>query len=169
MNTQQAASTPSTARRWIIGGAAALVLGLSAAAGTSYAAGDGMGACMSMHGHHGPMDPAAMGKHVDAMVARVLKDGTDEQKAKLSAIVKSAMTDLHPLHTQLHDAHAQAVKLLSAPTVDKAALEQLRASQVQLVDTASKRVLQAVEEAADVLTPAQRTRLAEHLGKGMHH
>jgi Spy/CpxP family protein refolding chaperone len=36
------------------------------------------------------------------------------------------------------------------------------------MDFISRRVLAAVEDAADVLTPEQRAKFAEHLGRRMH-
>jgi Spy/CpxP family protein refolding chaperone len=55
-----------------------------------------------------------------------------------------------------------------APVVDRAALEQLRVEQMQRMDLVSRRILVAVEDAADVLTPEQRARFAEQLRSRMH-
>ncbi len=156
---------PSSTKRWIVGGIAASLLALTAVAGTSYATEGGM------HHRHSRIhsDPAAMDKHLDAMVDRFLANGTAEQRAKVSAIAKAAVTDLRPLRTQLHEGHAKAVTLLSAPTVDRVLLESVRLDQMRVVDTGTKRILQAVVDSADVLTPEQRTKLAEHLGKRFQH
>jgi protein CpxP len=156
---------PTSTKRWILGGIAATLLALTAVAGTSYATEGGM------HHGHGRMhsDPAAMDKHLEAMVDRILANGTAEQRAKVSAIAKAAVADLRPLRTQLHEGHAKAIKLLSAPTVDRVLLESVRLDQMRIVDTGSKRILQAVIDSADVLTPEQRTKLAEHLNKRFKH
>jgi Spy/CpxP family protein refolding chaperone len=64
------------------------------------------------------------------------------------------------------------IQLLSQTTIDRAAVEQLRATQMAMLDTASKRLTQAIEDASDVLTPEQRQKLiAMHHGQhaGMHH
>jgi protein CpxP len=153
--------------RWVKAGVGLAILGALAAAGISYASNEG--GChgrfgMGMHGH---MDAAAMSKHIDGFVNRVLADGTAEQKSKVGTILKAAATDLEPLHTQLHAGREQAIKLLSQPSIDRDAVEKLRVSQLQLADQASKRITQAVEDAADVLTPEQRIKLAEHLKKRM--
>jgi Spy/CpxP family protein refolding chaperone len=50
--------------------------------------------------------------------------------------------------------------------VDAAALEALRAKQIQLADGASRTVTRALLDAAEVLNPAQRKRLAAHFA---HH
>ncbi|MES2150082.1 MAG: periplasmic heavy metal sensor [Pseudomonadota bacterium] len=171
MNQQHnKASTPTPSRgprRWLIAGALVLCVGAMAAAGASMA-GDGLG--MGLHGHrgHAQMDPASMARHVDQMVERVLADGTPAQKARLAAIAKSAYADLLPMHAELKAAHTRAHDLLTAPAIDRAALEQLRAEQMQHLDVVSKRILLAVEDAAEVLTPEQRLKFAEHMQKRMH-
>jgi Spy/CpxP family protein refolding chaperone len=55
-----------------------------------------------------------------------------------------------------------------APVIDRAALERLRAEQMQRMDVISRRILAAVEDAAEVLTPEQRAKFAEHLRQHMH-
>jgi hypothetical protein len=46
-------------------------------------------------------------------------------------------------------------------------LEAARVTHLQLADQASKRFVQLIADVGDVLTPAQRTALAEHL-KRLH-
>ena len=50
--------------------------------------------------------------------------------------------------------------LVAQPTIDRAAIEQLRADELQLAETMSKRVAKAIADAAEVLTPEQRVKLA---------
>jgi protein CpxP len=92
-------------------------------------------------------------------------DATDTQKQQLAPIVKGAVRDLLPMRERMRDARMQAVALLSQPTVDRAALEALRANQLQLAEQASRRVTQALADAADVLTPEQRKALADRIGR----
>ncbi len=159
---QAAASKP---RRWMIAGLAALSI---AAVGTSMAwharaeaHGPMMmgGAGFGMDG--GPVDPAAMGKRIDAMVQWMLADvdATDDQRAKIATILKGAAQDLAPLRTQHRDARRSTMQLLAAPTVDRAKLESIRVQQMQLAETASRRMTQAIADAADVLNPDQRAKL----------
>ncbi len=155
-------------RRWIIAAAIAAAAGVLSITGISYAT-EEMGMDMPHHhrGWHHDMTPEAMSKHVDAMVNHILADGTPEQKTKVADIAKAAFKDLQPLKEQHHAAHQQAVKLLTQPTIDRAALEQVRADEMRLADQVSRRITQAVADAAEVLTPAQRIKLAEHIKKRM--
>jgi protein CpxP len=159
------ALTPRFGRRWLIAAALALAAG---GAGASLAIG-GQG----LPGHHGhgghmAMDPAAMEAHIDKAVEQYAADASPDQKARLAAIAKAAAADLRPAHEQFRQAHARAHELLMAPVVDRAALEQLRVLQMQKMDAISQRILAAVEDAADVLTPEQRAKFAERLKSRMH-
>jgi Spy/CpxP family protein refolding chaperone len=138
----------------------------------------GIGLAALAHGH-GPggwhhrgfmgahLDPAKLDEHLDRMLKHlyVEVDATDVQKQQLAPIVKAAARDLLPMRDRIHDARQQAVTLLSQPTVDRAALEALRAGQLQLAEQASRRLTQALADAADVLTPEQRKQLAERAGR----
>ena len=50
---------------------------------------------------------------------------------------------------------------LSKPTLDRDALEQLRQNGLEMADQASTRLVSAVADAAEVLTPEQRNELIE--------
>jgi periplasmic protein CpxP/Spy len=152
--------------RWIALGVSAALVGVLSVAGVSYA---NDGDHHRPWGRHGAPDAASMAQHIDKMVDHVLTDGTPEQKAKLSAIAKAAFADLKPLHEQ-HDAGRQlAIKLLTQPVIDRAALEQVRVDEMRLAEQASKRIVLAMGDAADVLTPDQSLKFAAHLEKRMHH
>jgi Spy/CpxP family protein refolding chaperone len=101
-------------------------------------------------------------------VAQFADGASPDQQARVAAIFKAAVADLRPAHAQLREAHARAHALLMAPVVDRAALEQLRAAQMQQLDAASRRILAAVEDAAELLTPEQRAAFAAHLRQSMH-
>jgi Spy/CpxP family protein refolding chaperone len=62
-----------------------------------------------------------------------------------------------------HEAHFAAFKqfheVISAPSIDRARLESLRAEQVKSLDEASKRLVTAISDAAEILTPEQRAKL----------
>lgn len=134
------------------------------------------------HFHHGPgliqiaapgapIDPA----RVDEMATRMSKhlgvevDATAEQQAKLTAISRAAVQDLLPLREKMQAGRKQLVDLLTAPTVDRAAVEQLRTQQMSTIDEIGKRLSAAVADGADVLTPDQRKRLAERIQQAREH
>ena len=113
----------------------------------------------------GPLSPA----HIDERIDRMSKhlaielDATPEQQQKLAAIAKSAVHDLLPLREKAHAARGQAVVLLTALSVDRDAIERLRAQQVGLAETASKRIAQALGDASDALSTEQRRKIADWL------
>ena len=117
------------------------------------------------------LDPATLDAHLDRALKHLYVeiDATDAQKQQLAPIIKGAARDLLPLRARMHEAHRQAVALLSQPTIDRAALEALRADHLNLAETASQRLTQALADVADVLTHEQRTRLAEHVNRWHGH
>src|SRR5882672_8096654 len=156
-------------------GIATLIGGVAAGLGIKAFAQDG-GRC----GWHrsgfaaGPLDPAAADEHLDRMLEHVYVeiDATDEQKQRLAPIVKQAAKDLLPLRERMHDARRKALELLTQDSIDRAAIETLRAEQLQLAEQASTRLARALADAAEVLTPAQRKELAlrvERHRRGWHH
>ena len=172
VDTPQPPSSPQVtgrARRWFRRTAVViLVAGLSAGIGlTAIAHGHGFG---RWH-RGGPIDPARLDEHIDRMLKHVYVevDATEAQKQALAPIVKGAARELLPLRGQMRDTRQQAVALLSQPTVDRAALETLRASRLELVEDASRVVTRALADAADVLTPEQRAKLAEHVTRWRGH
>jgi Spy/CpxP family protein refolding chaperone len=161
-----AAPAPRSGRRSLI--AIALATAVAAAAGTSFASSGPV-----LPGHHGhaghmAMAPADMDAHIDKVVEQCAADASADQKARLAAIAKAAVADLRPAHEQFRQTHARAHELLMAPVIDRAALEQLRAAQMQRIDFTSRRMLAAWEDAADVLTPEQRAKCAEKLRTRLH-
>jgi len=115
-----------------------------------------------------PADPAKMEQRVERMITRFASrvDASAEQKDKLAVIAKSAAKDLAPLREKARAARKQAVEILAGTNVDRSALEQLRAEQIQLADAGSKRLTQALADTAEVLTPEQRKKFAERLQRG---
>jgi protein CpxP len=167
---------PSRGRR--TGRIVALVIaaGLTGAAATSaFSHGPGFGHGFGPGGWHGrfmggPMDAAQIEDRADRMVRHVAIeiDATTEQQDKLRALVKGAVKDLVPMRDKARDARAKARGLLTQDKVDRAEIEKFRAEQLALADAFSKRVSQAIGEAAEVLTPEQRRKLADRLPPGGH-
>ena len=145
---------------------------LAAAAGTAAIAGAGLAtagpALHGLHGHSAAADPAVIDAHFDTLFAKILPDGTPKQRAELKVIAHSVHTDLNAFHAQFPTAHQRAHVLLLQSTVDRAGLEALRREQVQQADLVSRRIVRGLADAAEVLTPSQRVRMAAHL-KAAHH
>jgi Spy/CpxP family protein refolding chaperone len=114
--------------------------------------------------HRGPMDPAQAKERAEHMVGHLAWaiDATPEQKKQLTVIATGMMNDLLPVRDRMHAAKGRIVALLRQPKTDRAALESLRAEHLAMADDVSKRITQGLADAADVLTPQQRTKLAEH-------
>ena len=131
-------------------------------AGGSIAYAHGMGGM-----HHGGMDPAEMAEHMQVHVAHVLDEvnATPEQKAQVKDIVAAATKDLEALHEQNGGIHKELHEIFTAPTIDRAKLEAVRAEHMQALDAASKRCATALADAAEVLTPEQRKELGEKMAK----
>ena len=117
----------------------------------------------------GSLDPAQVDKKIDRIAGWIVEDlgGTPEQQAKLTAIAKAAAKDLAPVHDELVAGRRQAVEILTAREIDRAALEAHRARQMQLLTTVSERLTAAVADAAEVLTPEQRVKAANRLASHM--
>lgn len=145
-------------------------LGIVSIIGGLFAAG-----CASAQGwgHHGRGDwgdnPERAGKMVSRLLSKV--DASDEQKKKVADIVKSAMGDMKAIRDKSRDGRRATADLLARPTIDRAALEGLRAEQSRLAESASRRMTEALADAAEVLTPEQRAKLGERMKSRMegHH
>jgi len=118
----------------------------------------------SEHPGHGNADHAA---HISQAMQHLYVDleATDAQKAQIEPLVKQAISDLQPLRAQLQSARDQALQAVTSTPVDRVALEAARTAHLQLADQASKRALQLIADISDVLNPAQRKTLADHLSK----
>jgi Spy/CpxP family protein refolding chaperone len=55
----------------------------------------------------------------------------------------------------------EMANVLVQTEIDRSALEQLRSSELALAEQASNRLVNAIADAAEVLTPEQRIQLAE--------
>ena len=175
MNTRTVSALRSLPRLRARGAALALVLGLAGAAGLVTAqpapppAASGVmpGDPMHMHGHghgHGPRHGGPMGgRYMERMLERV--NATAEQRAKIRAIFEAAGKDMRAQADTRRQLHEQGLTLLSQPTIDANAVESLRQQMLAQHDQASQRWSKAMVEAANVLTPQQRTQLAEEMRK----
>lgn len=158
-------------RRLVI---AALVGSLGAGVGmAAFAHGGGPGGGFgSGFGHGGwqmgpgaQSDPQAMKRRVDASVRWMLADvnATDAQREKIAAIVEATRKEMAPLREKHREARRAVMELLAKPNVDRAAIEAIRAQEIQSADAMSRRFVQSLADVAEVLTPEQRAQLAEKM------
>jgi periplasmic protein CpxP/Spy len=98
---------------------------------------------------------------------RILKDvgASEAQRKQIRDIFEAARKDLKAQHEGGRQLHDQLEALMTAPTVDAAAVEQLRQQMTAQHEAASKRISQAMVDAAKVLTAEQRAKLAVELKK----
>ena len=102
---------------------------------------------------------------IDDMLAEV--DATDDQRTQVHAIATAALADMEEFRNFKREGRQALVEALTQETVDREALETLRQNKLETADRASLRLLTALADAADVLTPDQRKELAEELAS--HH
>ena len=115
------------------------------------------------HFKGGSMTPEERAARADAMTDRMLSklEATPEQRTRVKSIVQDAIKDLAQARED-HLKNRQAlVEVLKQPSVDREALQQIRQAELKLADSASNRLLNAIADAADVLTPEQRGKLGE--------
>lgn len=118
-------------------------------------------------GHHGPHrgGPALMdagGPFGGRMEhALDLVNATDAQRSQIDAIFKAARQDLAGQRDAGRKLHQQMATLYAAPNIDAAAIESTRAQLSAQREAASKRLSQASIDAARVLTPEQRSKIAD--------
>ncbi|MDE0044355.1 MAG: periplasmic heavy metal sensor [bacterium] len=134
-------------RRWWIAGAIALVVVVAAGA-----------VAFSFHGHG--IERFAE-KRIDRMLDKV--DASDGQRAEVTGIVREAVADMKELRGLFQESRQTLLDTLGAETVDRQALEELRLANLQTVDQASRRLVTALADVADVLTPEQRRELVRHM------
>ena len=123
------------------------------------------------HFRHAAYDPEMMSARIefatDWLLSRI--DATDEQRQRVKAIVQATVQDLGQVRDQHIQNRQMLLQALAQPTIDRTALEDIRQAGLHLVDTASARIITALEDVADVLTPEQRTKLAEFTNRWHHH
>lgn len=163
---------PNTSRRrgrsWLLVATVALASALTGAAASR---------AVGQHAWHSPdfmgapFDPARIEDGADRAVRHLAIeiDATTDQQEKLRAIVKGAVKDLLPMREKALAARQRARVLLIQPTIDRAAMEALRAEQMALAEAASKRFVQTLGDAGEVLTPEQRHKIDDRLAEFREH
>ena len=112
-------------------------------------------------------DPGVMRERADFMVEWTLSriDATDEQRAQVKSVVQGAIEDLMQLREEHQSNRKAMIAALIKPDVDRAELDRIRGAEISLMDRGSQRIVTALADAADALTPEQRAQLAEMAGR----
>lgn len=137
-------------RKYLVGGMTA-VLALGALAVTGVVQANGFRG----HGFGGPFGGFGLERALKSV------DTTKEQRQRIWAIVDAARTEIRPMIGDLDDRRDRLAALVRAETLDRAAIETLRKEALATADAVSARALEAFIQAAEVLTPEQRTELLE--------
>ncbi|MFD0916290.1 Spy/CpxP family protein refolding chaperone [Pseudahrensia aquimaris] len=114
-------------------------------------------------------------EEIEKMVNRVVRhaaieiDATDEQSQKITTIISAVAKDMKPLRQRFRATGKEMHDLLLQPTIDRAKMQQLRAQRFADADAMSTKMVDALADVAEVLTPEQRlkaeARIEEFRGK----
>jgi Spy/CpxP family protein refolding chaperone len=105
-------------------------------------------------GRHGGGGMHGIGRMMDEL------DATPDQEKKLFAIFDEVRGEMRDTMIDFRSTRGEVLDILGAETIDREAVEKLRAERVAAMDAASKTMAAALIEAAEVLTPEQRAKLA---------
>ncbi|MGF3024587.1 periplasmic heavy metal sensor [Methylobacterium aquaticum] len=113
----------------------------------------------------GTWDPGQRLAKLQFMTKRALDavGATSEQENRVHDVIASAAAALAKEGAPIADTRQRLVELLKAPTVDRSAVEALRAEMVRSIDARSRIVAGALVDAAGQLSAEQRTKLIERV------
>ncbi len=106
---------------------------------------------------------------IEARIERMVKhaaieiDATHEQQEKIIVLATAVAKDLKPVHDRMRATGKELHALLLADTIDRAALEQLRAERLADAERISRNLVSALADVAEVLSPEQRKLLDERI------
>ena len=106
-------------------------------------------------------EPLAIADDLNQMLTDA--GASDDQKSKLKAIVTTTIDEVRPDREARKAMRDEIIKLIEAPTIDRNAIEALRAKQMAQFEERSKAIAKAVADAAEILTPDQRRKLVEEM------
>jgi Spy/CpxP family protein refolding chaperone len=151
--------TGGWSRKAMFGGAIAGLLvgaGILAVTGSGFARSGGPGGFMHGYAEY------RIEKALDDM------DASKDQTDRIMKIFDDTRTDLMPMFGGFRDTRESLSALIGASSIDREAIEKLRVERMMAMDAASKRVVTAIADAAEVLTPEQRKELVEKLHERRH-
>jgi protein CpxP len=116
-------------------------------------------------GGMGPWNHGPRLAFVQGAVAHALDSvgASAAQEAKVHDIIAAKFAEIAPNPAEHAAMRKQALDLLAAPTIDRAAVEKMRTDVVARFDAKSKLVVGGLLDIADQLTPTQRTQLTAEI------
>ena len=108
---------------------------------------------------------------IEAQIERMVKhvaieiDATQEQQDKITALATAVAKDLQPVRDRMRATGTELHDLLLADTIDRVALEQLRAERLADAERISKNLIGALADVAEVLSSEQRKVLDERINQ----
>ncbi len=124
------------------------------------------------HGHHASFDmgfetPESAGQELQSRLQWVLRaiDADDTQKAQIQSIGNDAVMQLFPLMESHREHRRELVDVLTSKDVDREELHRLRQAEIEIADSLSREVADAMADIAALLTDAQRAELREHFAR----
>jgi protein CpxP len=141
-----------------------------AAAGLFFTSRAYAGGWRGCHGHDMAQSPEDMKDHMSRKVEWIMDelDASAAQRKQVDAIVGTRAPEFYALMQQGRTVRGALKDALLADQLDTAKVEKARADLDALADRASDLGVDTLLQVAEVLTPAQRKQVAEHLAN-MHH
>ena len=106
---------------------------------------------------------------IEAQIERIVKhaaieiDATQEQQENITALVTAVAKDMKPVHDRMRATGKEIHELLLATTIDRAALERLRAERLADAERISKDLVSTLADVAEILSLEQRRVLNERI------
>ena len=106
----------------------------------------------------GNMSDAEIEKKITRAVKHIAIeiDATDEQQTKITTLVTAIAKDMKPLRQTFKASGKEIHELLLAPKIDREALEKIRLERLADAEKASKELINAVADVAEILSLEQR-------------
>jgi Spy/CpxP family protein refolding chaperone len=119
------------------------------------------------HHHARPTTSAELASRMNGGIEHLLDrvDASDAQRERASALAEQRAPALFALMGEGRALRQQLKQALLAEQLDRARLDQLRGQIDALAQRAAGEGLDAVYALSDILTPAQRQQVAEHLAR----
>jgi len=120
-------------------------------------------------GHHGSRFANMSDAEIETFIARMVKhlaieiDATQDQTSQITVIATSLVKEIRPIRQSMKAARKEAHEILLNDTIDREALEKLRAGRLAEVDQVSRKVTNALADVAEILSPAQRQKMEKRI------